>query len=42
MREAAWEVLTSTNISADGQNKYEPVTRKFDEVFNVQRNVTLE
>ena len=42
MGEAPWDVLTSTNISSEDRNKYEPVMRKFDEFFNVRRNVILE
>ena len=40
--EAADDVLTSTNISADDRKKYDPVMSKFDEFFQVRRNIIFE
>ena len=42
MGERAAGVLISTNISAEDRKKYEPMIKKFDDFFSVQRNVILE
>ena len=35
-------LATSTNISADDRKKYDPAMSKFDEFFQVRRNVIFE
>ena len=40
--ETADDVLTSTNIFAEDQEKYDAVMAKFDEFFKVRRNVIFE
>jgi len=42
MGESAGNVLTSTKISAEDRKKYQSVVKKFDEFFDVRRNVILE
>ena len=40
--EEAEDVLTSTNITEDDKEKYNPVMAKFDEFFQVRKNVIFE
>jgi len=40
--EEANDVLTSTGISDTDRNKYETVMSKFDEFFQVRRNIIFE
>jgi len=42
MGESAGDVLTSTKIAAEDRKKYQSVVKKFDEFFDIRRNVILE
>ena len=42
LREEADDVLNSTNISAEDAKKYDKVIGKFDEYFQVRKNVIYE
>ena len=42
MGEDAADVLDTTDISGDNRKKYDQVINKFDEYFQVQKNVVYE
>ena len=42
MGESAEDILTSTDISADGRKRFEFVIAKFDSFFKVRKNVIFE